>query len=175
VTTGEEDSSGLWLLLAAFVVFGIVALVMVLRHRRSAHAAAQWRRIARPAYDDAAMVRDLYAASAATPGGGPATTQVEDAATALDRAATNAPDKQRWEAAEATAAALRGLRFAIEAETLLHAGTPTAAQLAEADATRRARTDDLDRAVAQLGELVRDPAETPATATTTPPPTPPAA
>ncbi len=163
----------MWFLLAAFVVAGIVALALVLRHRRGARAVAQWRQLARPAYDDAVILRDLYAGAAGTPGGGPTSTQVEDAATALDRAATSAPDKSRWEAAETTAAALRGLRFAIEAETLLHAGTPTAAQLSQADTTRRARTADLDRAVIQLGALVRDPDETPATATattTTPPP-----
>jgi hypothetical protein len=51
---------------------------------------------------------------------------------------------------------LRGLAFAIEADRLLRhgAGAPTGAQLAEADAARRDREAELDRAIARLTSRV---------------------
>ncbi len=67
-----------------------------------------------------------------------------------------APDPQAGTAASSLADGLRGLAFAIEADRLLRHGTsaPTGIQLAQADEARRARTVELDAALARLSARV---------------------
>ena len=85
--------------------------------------------------------------------------QAEDAAVALDRVASRAPDEERRQAASSIAEGLRGVVFSLEAESLLrtNATPPTAAQLAEADLARRRRGGELDAALAQFDQITRPP------------------
>ena len=65
------------------------------------------------------------------------------------------PTARDRDSAAAVAASLRGLQFALEAETLLREGSPTAEQLAQADLTHRTRAQELDQTIARFDEVVR--------------------
>ena len=85
--------------------------------------------------------------------------QVERASTALEHAASTAPDPPAGSSAATAAAALRGLAFAIEADRLLRhgAGAPSGVQLAQADQARRDRDAELEAALARLQAHVTPP------------------
>jgi hypothetical protein len=82
--------------------------------------------------------------------------QVEKAAVALERTVPSAPDPESGALATSAAGGLRGLAFAIEADRLLRHGTspPSGLQLAQADEARRARTNELNTALARLSTRI---------------------
>ena len=83
-------------------------------------------------------------------------TQIESAAQSLDGLVTSAPDDASRRAASSSAAALRGLMFAGEADRLLRSRekSPTADELAQADDTQRVRVRELDTALDELTKQV---------------------
>ena len=141
------------------MVLAIAAIIFALvRRRQGDKAVTQWQPIARAARDDAVLARDLLTGATTergAPAGAPVNAQVDAATNELDRAAATAPDGTRRDSAAAVAASLRGLQFALEAETLLREGSPTAEQLAQADLTHRTRAQELDQTIARFDEVVR--------------------
>lgn len=83
-------------------------------------------------------------------------TQIESVAQALDGLATSAPDDASRRAASSSAAALRGLMFAGEADRLLRSRekSPTADELALADEVQRVRVRELDTSLDELTKQV---------------------
>ncbi len=79
-------------------------------------------------------------------------TQIESGAQALDELVKSAPDDASRGAASSSAAALRGLMFAVEADRLLRSRekSPTADELAQADEAKRTRVQELDVALEEL-------------------------
>jgi hypothetical protein len=144
------------LLVAAIV---IVAVALVRRNRKQAEAS--WHRSVVPAVSDVRLAREALlsgnGASEDPEVRGAVAVQVDRAASALDRAVRAAPDEEDGEAARSVAESLRGLAFAVEADRLLRHGAvaPTGVQLAEADEARRARTAELDAALARLSHRVQ--------------------
>jgi hypothetical protein len=144
------------------VVAGIITGILLYARRRRWVA---WRQGIRPAVAAAHVSRDLL------PAHGRDITDVarwesvragaEHAAADLDAAATRAPGGDAASAARSTAQALTGVTFALEAARLMQATQPppTAGQLAEADATARARQAELDAALARLDAVVGPPEE----------------
>ena len=134
-------------------IIGVI-LLWVARNRRAALDA--WRRRARPALSDARLAREgLLSPSAVADDPelrGAVAQQVERASTALEHAASTAPDPAVGGSAASASAALRGLAFAIEADRLLRTGTgaPSGIQLAQADQARRDRDGELQAALARL-------------------------
>lgn len=162
VTSATPSSSSTpwgWLAVGIAAVAAVALLIAGLMGRsRRRTDATQWLSIARPARDDAVIARDLLVnVERAAPLAEPVKRQVDAAAIEVDNAGRAAPDGDRRDAASSVAAALRGLLFAIEAEALLRtsASAPTAEQLSQADVTHRARTHDLDVALARLDALVQ--------------------
>lgn len=144
--------------LVALIIAGVAAIMGSKKRREAGDA---WVPQARAGLENASLARTMLMAQ---PTGGDAqVTQVraqgEDAARALDRVATVAPDEARRQAASSVAEGLRGVIFCLEAEHLLRSGTaaPTAAQLAEADVARRRRAAELDASLAQLDSITRPP------------------
>jgi len=121
---------------------------------------ADWRRAVTPALSDARLAREsLLSGNAASDDPevlGAVSIQVERAAVALERTVRTAPDTQAGAMSTSLAGALRGLAFAVEADRLLRHGTsaPSGAQLAQADEARRARTAELNTALARLATRV---------------------
>jgi hypothetical protein len=139
--------------LAAAVV---VAAVLLVTGRNRTRAEGEWRQSVAPAYEQALLARQLLVTG---------TPQLDDpehwasvraqsdrAARDLDGASRSAPDDETRLAASSAAESLRALAFALESDRLLRQGSvaPTGDQLAQADASRRARTDELERALARL-------------------------
>jgi hypothetical protein len=83
-------------------------------------------------------------------------TQIETAAQALDGLVMSAPDDASRRAVSSSAAALRGLMFAGEADRLLRSRekSPTADELAQADEAQRLRVRELDAALEELTKQV---------------------
>jgi hypothetical protein len=81
---------------------------------------------------------------------------VERVASQFDRLATSAPNDETRQNSIALAASLRGYFFALESEQMLHDAptTPTADQLATADAAKRARAAEIGAAVAAIRAYV---------------------
>jgi hypothetical protein len=142
--------------LIIILVVAIVALFLVLRSRQRRTAEAVWRRSVAPALADAQLARESLLSPSAVSDDpelrGAVSVQAERAAAALEGSVAAAPDQQAGTAATAAAISLRGLAFAVEADRLLRNGAaaPTGVQLAQADEARRARTADLDTALARL-------------------------
>jgi hypothetical protein len=158
-TTGSSTPWGLIVLIVVLVA-AIVAVVVLLGSRRRTAAEARWRQAVIPALSDARLARDsLLSGNPLSEDAqirGAVDVQVERAASALERAASTAPDDQAGALATSGAASLRGLAFAIEADRLLRHGTiaPSGAQLAQADEARRARDSELVTALARLSTRV---------------------
>ena len=116
-----------------------------------------------PALSDARLAREaLLSPSALSDDAelrGAVSVQADKAATALEQAATSAPDPAAGGSASTAAVALRGLAFSIEADRLLRNGAaaPTGVQLAQADEARRARDAELQGALARLQNHVAPP------------------
>ena len=164
-TVPSSSSSGSfpwgWLVLALVLVGAVIAVIAVFVTRRNRlQADRAWRHATVGALDGARLARDLL------PGSGsdipdPARWQevrdrVDQAAASLEAAAAAAPAPEGADAARATSRALRNLVFALEADRLLRDGTrvPTPDQLAQADATSRARRAELDAGLSRLDRLV---------------------
>jgi hypothetical protein len=163
-TAVGSSSSFPWglLVLAVALVAGAIALItFAVRRRGRDRAELAWRRDTIGALDGARLARDLLPASGRdipdVDRWQSVRDRVEQAAQALDRAGTVAPIADGATVARSTAAALRNLVFALEADRLLRDGTraPTPDQLAQADATCRSRTAELDDGLARLDRLVR--------------------
>jgi hypothetical protein len=85
--------------------------------------------------------------------------QVDEAVSALERAAASAPDEDERALCARCAESLRGLAFAVEADHLMRSGGEhaTGEQLAAAAAARRHRAAELDAALAQLRSAAAPP------------------
>jgi len=163
-TTPSTSSSSKtpWGLIALIVVLAvaIVALALVLRARKKRGVEAAWHRAVVPALSDAQLARvSLLSGNAESEDPqvrGAVAVQVEKAAVALERTVASAPDPDAGAMATTVAGALRGLAFAIEADRLLRQGTspPSGLQLAQADDARRARTNELNTALARLSARI---------------------
>ncbi len=150
-----------WIVLGILLAGGVVvALVLVLRSRSRRAAWTAWRQSAEPALQQALVARDLLGGDEAyvEPERREAVrAQVEAAAQAVDELARSGPDDAARSAASSSAAALRGLMFALEADRLLRSReeSPTAEELVQTDAVRRARVQDLDDALEELTNQTR--------------------
>ena len=138
----------------------VLAVVLFLRARSRRAARSAWNQAAQSALQQAHSAKELLQDSevrATTMGRESVDGQVERAAQALDQLQMTAPDDESKLATSTTASSLRGLMFACEAERLLRSGgrPPTAAELGEADATKRAKSQELNLALdtmrAQIG------------------------
>ncbi len=145
-----------WIVVGIVLAAGLIVGVVLLLQARSRRAAlVTWRRDAGPALQQAMVARDLLIRDGTDvePERREAvSTQVENAAKILDGLVTSAPDDATRHAASSSAAALRGLMFASEADRLLHSRekSPTADELAEADEARRDRVRELNTALDEL-------------------------
>ena len=156
--TTNTSSKTPWALIVAIVVLVLaIALILVLlAARRRKGAEATWRKAVIPALSDVQLARASLLSDNAVSGDAEVRSavavQVERASVALEHTVPAAPDPEAGQMAATTAGALRGLAFAIEADRLLRHGTaaPSGMQLAEADEARRARSAELDSAVARL-------------------------
>jgi hypothetical protein len=142
-----------WIIVAAAVVIGIAGVVIARRQRTRRRGLAAWRADAASALERARIASDLLRDGTtrdrtATQAVG---RQVEDAARRLDAVAARASIDDDRQAATATAAALRDLYYAREADDLVHEShAPTAEELARAGRSRASRLTDLDRAMDHL-------------------------
>jgi hypothetical protein len=139
------------------VILLLVVVAAVLMRQRSVRRKVEhaWQLEGAAAVDRARSARDVLVRDSGDvdPARRTAVGQhVESAADALDRLAASAPNDGDRSAAASTAEALRGLKFAAEADRLLREGAtpPTGEQLQEADQSSRDRIDDLDRALGRL-------------------------
>jgi hypothetical protein len=161
-TTHKTSSSTPWGLIVLIVVLVVAILVVLwlLLARRRKMAEARWRRLVAPAMSDAQLARESLLSDNAMSEDpelrGAVGEQSERAATALERAASSAPDDDAKALTNSAATSLRGLAFAVEADRLLRQGAraPTGAQLAEADAAKRSRTSELNAALQRLSRRI---------------------
>ena len=165
-----SNSSPAWGWIIAAVALGAIALIAVLvaRRRSTKRDDAEWKSVAVPAVGDADLTRDMLSGEA-PPGEAEDTARVtamratvDRVATTFDRLAAGAPNDDMHRISIAVSTSLRGYFFALEAEQMLHRAptTPTAEQLASADATKRGRLGDFDVAVNAIRRYVT-PAATP--------------
>lgn len=162
VAQANTSSTTPWALIAVIVVLvlaiGLVLLLMRARRRKGLEA--DWRRAVVPALSDAQLAREsLLSGNAVADDAelrGAVSVQAERAAIALDAAGRKAPDPESGALATTAAGSLRGLAFAVEADRLLRHGAsaPTGVQLAQADEARRARTTELNTALARLSARI---------------------
>ncbi len=155
-----------WIIGAIVLVVAIVILLVALASARKRREAEQeWQPIAATALTATQLARDAVLTGSVVPDDPSrllaVRRQVDGATESLQRAVETAPDDVARRAATSTVDALRGLAFAIESERLLHDRTvaPTGDQLAQADEARRARSADLEMALARLGERIGPPAD----------------
>jgi hypothetical protein len=161
-TTASKTPWGLIVLILVLVI-AIVLVAILLAARKKKSAETRWRRMVVPALSDAQLAREsLQSANAMSDDPelrASVEVQVERASAALERAVPGAPDLEAGSQATNAANALRGLAFAIEADRLLRHGAsaPTGTQLAQADEARRARTVELNSALAGLSGRIGSP------------------
>jgi hypothetical protein len=146
---------------AIALVVVLLLVIMLIRRRNKDRAMKGWRHETTYVLDEAQLAQSLLP----RPGDDVADSahwhsvreRVDQVAQSLDRASASAPTMEGSSATRAAADALRGVVFALEADHLLRDGTraPTPDQLAEADATARARRADLAAALEQLERLVK--------------------
>ena len=147
-----------WIVLGIVVVLAIVLVALLLARNRRLGKEAAWGRSLLPALTAAELARELVLTQSseddpqrrASVG-----VQVDEAVSALDRAADSAPGDEERALCARCSESLRGLAFAVEADHLMRSGGehPTGEQLASADAARRRRAAELDAALAQLRTL----------------------
>jgi hypothetical protein len=147
-------------LIIAILALLVIALIvfLVVRARAAGATKRDWNAAAASALRDADLTRDMLSGEARP--GEPedaarhhaVTDNVERVSGRFEQLAGQAPDDESHRDAAAVASSLRGYLFALEAERLLRGAPtpPTADQLATADSARRARADDLDRALAVM-------------------------
>jgi hypothetical protein len=161
-TTSSKTPVGL-IVLIVVLVLAIALVAILLAARKKKGAETRWRRAVVPALSDAQLAREsLQSANAMSDDPelrASVEAQVERASAALERAVPGAPDPEAGSLATNAATALRGLAFAIEADRLLRHGAsaPTGTQLAQADEARRARTVELNSALAGLSARIGSP------------------
>lgn len=161
-TTSSKTPWGLIVLIVVLVI-AIALVAILLASRKKKGAESRWRRLVVPALSDAQLAREsLQSANAMSDDPelrASVEAQVERASAALERAVPGAPDPEAGSLATNAATALRGLAFAIEADRLLRHGAsaPTGTQLAQADEARRARTVELNSALAGLSGRIGSP------------------
>ena len=150
-----------WIVGAILLVAGlVVALALWLRSRSRRSALTAWRHSARPALQQAAAAQDLLSedrASVDPERREDIRSQIEAAAHALDGLVTSAPDDASRRAASSSAAALRGLMFANEADRILRSRekSPTGDELAQSDEAQHAQVRELDVALEELGQQLQ--------------------
>jgi hypothetical protein len=139
----------------------VIALVVLLVNRRNRSQAMEtWRAEAAGALDAARLAQNLLPPSGQEIGDVAHWASVQERAAAaahtLDSLAASAPADDARSAAAAAAASMRGLVFALDSDRLLRDGAqpPTGAQLADADAATRARSSELQQALARLDATV---------------------
>ncbi len=162
IPTTTTSSKTPWALIALIIVLviAIVVVALLLRARKQRGQEAAWRHAVVPALSDAQLAREsLLSENAMSDDAelrGAVAEQVERAAAALERSLSTAPDDAAGNAATTAAGSLRGLAFAIEADRLLRHGAaaPSGTQLAQADEARRARSAELNTALARLSTRV---------------------
>jgi hypothetical protein len=160
--TTSKTPWGLIVLIVVLVI-AIALVAILLASRKKKGAESRWRRLVVPALSDAQLARDsLQSANAMSDDPelrASVEAQVERASAALERAVPGAPDPDAGSLATNAATALRGLAFSIEADRLLRHGAsaPTGTQLAQADEARRARTVELNSALAGLSGRIGSP------------------
>jgi hypothetical protein len=160
--TNSGSSKTPWALIALIIVLvvAIVVVALLLRARKQRDEEVVWRHAVIPALSDAQLAREsLLSENAMSDDAelrGAVAVQVERAAAALERSLSTAPDDAAGNAASTAAGSLRGLAFAIEADRLLRHGTaaPSGMQLAQAAEARRARSAELNTALARLSTRV---------------------
>jgi hypothetical protein len=163
-TTSSSSSSTPWgwiVFALALVAFALIAVIVVLARNRG-RAKKEWKDAAASSLRDADLVRDMLAGEA-RPGETEEATRVaavrdnvERVSATFDQLAAGAPNDEMRDCSTSVASSLRGYFFALEAEQLLHGAptSPTADQLAAADATKRARNADLQTAVEKIRAYV---------------------
>jgi hypothetical protein len=162
-----------WIVAGIALLVALIFLVLLLRRRNQERALDAWRHETEGAVDAARVVQGLLPLSGQDISDSvhwqSTREQVEQAAALLDQSSTRAPTHEAASSARRTAGAMRELAFALESGRLLRESTspPTAEQLVESDAATRARTANLEVALASL-EVVVHP-EQQKRATTTPP------
>ena len=161
-TTAASTSSSTpwgWILLAIGIVLAIVLVALLIARNRRAGREAAWSRSVLPALTAAELARELVLTQTAEDDPqrrASVGVQVDEAVSALERAAASAPGEEERALCSRCAESLRGLAFAVEADRLLRSGGehPTGAQLAAADAARRQRAGELDAALSQLRSVI---------------------
>jgi hypothetical protein len=148
-----------WIVLAVVLVaLAILVALLITRSRRQGRQ-AEWRRSALSAVGAAEIARDLVLNQAPSDDAqrrASVAGQVDEAAGSLEQLAGSAVDESEGALSGRSAASLRGLAFAVEADHLMRSGGehPTGAQLAAADQERRSRLAEFDSALAQLKRSV---------------------
>ena len=147
-----------WIVLGIVIVLAIALVALLIARNRRLGKESAWARSVLPALTAAELARELVLTQSseddpqrrASVG-----VQVDEAVSALDRAATSAPADEERALSARCAESLRGLAFAVEADHLMRSGGehPTGEQLAAADAARRRRAAELDAALADLRSL----------------------
>jgi hypothetical protein len=148
--------------LAIVIVLAIVLVALLLARNRRLGREAAWGRSILPALTAAELARELVLTQTADDDAqrrASVGVQVDEAVSALERAAASAPDEEERALCIRGAESLRGLAFAVEADHLLRSGGEhaTGEQLAAADAARRHRAAELDTALAQLRRAAAPP------------------
>jgi hypothetical protein len=161
-SSGGSSTPWGWIIgILAVVAVGLI-IALILMRRSSQQSKHEWQAAAASALPDAELTRDMLEGEA-RPGEpeDPARhnevrEKVDRVSTRFDQLATDAPNDDARRYAASVASSLRGYLFALEAEQLLRNAptTPTADQLAAADATHRTRATDLDAALGALRAYV---------------------
>jgi len=161
-TSSDSSTPWGWIIAILAAIAVVLIVVLALLRRSSNRTKAEWKNAAASALRDADLTRDMLA-DEARPGEAEdarRVTAVRDAvervASQFDQLATSAPNDEARRNSIAVATSLRGYFFALESEQMLHAAptTPTADQLATADAAKRARAAELGAAVAAIRAYV---------------------
>ena len=142
-------------MLGIVVVLAIVLVWLLIARNRRLGREAAWGRSVLPALTAAELARELVLTQSADDDmqrRASVGVQVDEAVSALERAAAAAPDDEARAICTRCAESLRGLAFSVEADHLMRSGGehPTGDQLAAADAARRHRAAELDTALTQL-------------------------
>jgi hypothetical protein len=161
-SSGSSSTPWGWIIAILAVIAVVLIVVLAVRRRSSSRAESEWKNAAASALRDANLTRDMLAGEAPSGDAEAATrlTAVRDAvervASHFDQLATSSPNDEMRRNSIGVATSLRGYYFAVESEQMLHDAptTPTADQLATADAAKRAGAAELDAAVAAIRAYV---------------------
>jgi hypothetical protein len=157
-TSSSSTSPWGWVIAILAVLAVALIVVLVLLRRSANREKSEWRNAAASALRDADLTRDMLA-DEARPGEAEDAARVaavrgtvERVAGQFDQLATSAPNDAMRSSSIGVATSLRGYFFALEAEQMLHNAptSPTADQLAAADAAKRARAAELEAAMSAI-------------------------